>query len=637
MAVTGVVGLLLGVTSVGPSTANALTLPGSTPVPGHPGWCFAPSPIIIPIVPYPCDPPRSGGSGGSGGSGSTTTPGSSPGSSQPGVCVAPNPLFPTVPIPVIPVPCNPGPGGPVGTALSKCSPDSGGGVPTSISDAVNAAFKTLVDCSVALPTGALKWFTQIPPAATDGTTQKVKDVASAIALALLGLVLTILVLRLWLMGVGSDRAGGTPPIDAVMRTFFAALCVVAWPWVAQQCVQLANDASGAVFGSITAQDLASADLGLQLNLLLGGGIGILLGIVIAIVGILVLIELLIFKVVLSATTIFLVAAMPIAIVLWPIEEFAWLSKTAMKTFVACLIVPLVWALLIVTAIALAGSILQKDLLQTLSNPDQYLNQLLNAVVTLGLLIAMTKIPRGILRAANGFSGGGGRGLLGGLAAYKALQFGMSAVGGKLGGGAASGLRVTRDGLTGEIKGSPTVTQTLRPGSRKAGAALQEASAKQWRDYSEKQWQDYSEKDAKWRDDYAKWQFDQATSVPAEQGTVDRMRMALRRQQLKAPPAVEQVQGAWNTLSHSERASLRKDLQRGDSHAQTTLAKWAAAAGGQAGTYGMSEVYQTLGAAKPDDLRTVAAPRYGPEPPPEPRTAAPPIRLGPSSNGEDPGN
>ena len=48
------------------------------------------------------------------------------------------------------------------------------------------------------------------------------------------------------------------------------------------------------------------------------------------------------KIVLSCATAVLFVAMPVAVILWPISELSWVARFAMRSFLVCLLIPLVW-------------------------------------------------------------------------------------------------------------------------------------------------------------------------------------------------------------------------------------------------------------------------------------------------------
>jgi hypothetical protein len=236
---------------------------------------------------------------------------------------------------------------------------------------------------------------------------------SGLALGIMGSVATISLFLTFLAGRGVSDL-----VDGLGKATMAVALVVAYKWLYPDLVSIANEASGAVLslgpgGSTTAWTeqiglggLQSAAGAVTIVGLLSDPVAWLANILIVLVMFAVLVAVLVLKIVLSAGTIFLYPAGPIAIALWPIESARWVSQKAGKAIVACMLVPVIWALLAVTFGAVDFvTVGQAAVTGTLGQLS--LTGLTNKLVGLALVIALWAIPSKILQEGLGSGGSGG--------------------------------------------------------------------------------------------------------------------------------------------------------------------------------------------------------------------------------------
>ena len=188
------------------------------------------------------------------------------------------------------------------------------------------------------------WLTAIPNFA-QGHVAQLEQTVAAICGGVLGAVATISVIRYWLAGFAGGGDSGFSALEGLVRTVGAALFIAIWPWLFQKAIGLANLLSSALLGSgTTVHDVAKLlEAGLA-GTAVGSlsGIGLFLGIAIAVAASLLFLGLLLLKIVVSVSTILLFVGMPFAAVLWPITP--WIARLVGRAFAVCLAVPVLWAL-----------------------------------------------------------------------------------------------------------------------------------------------------------------------------------------------------------------------------------------------------------------------------------------------------
>ena len=178
---------------------------------------------------------------------------------------------------------------------------------------------------------------------TAATSPQLGATTSAMAFAALGAVATVSGIRYWAAGL--TGSGGLEALEGLARTVGAALFIVLWPWLFRHAADLANAAGSGLLGSGSVLD----DTARLLAVAFVAGVAFnILAILIAIGAAVLFLALLLTKIAVSATTALVFVGMPLAVMLWPIPELAWIARTAMRAFAVVLAIPLLWAVCFAT-------------------------------------------------------------------------------------------------------------------------------------------------------------------------------------------------------------------------------------------------------------------------------------------------
>ena len=260
----------------------------------------------------------------------------------------------------------------------------------------------------------LRWLVTVPDFA-GGDVAGLARTTTAIAFGLLGAVMTLATIRYWLSGL-SGGAGGAEAIEGLTRTVAAALVIVLWPWLFARATGLANAASGALLGSPgVADDLARLFRAAIVAHFTLAPVGWLISIIVALAGTLMLLGLVLLKVVLGASTALLFVAMPLAVVLWPIAETAWVARLAARGLMVCLLTPLAWVVVFAAFAAVGVDALSFD-------GDGPLDEaVIRPLTGCALLFVAVTLPRTLMRAAMLGAPGPGRGASGRIAVATATR------------------------------------------------------------------------------------------------------------------------------------------------------------------------------------------------------------------------
>jgi len=280
---------------------------------------------------------------------------------------------------------------------------------------------------------------------------------SAMAFAALGAVATVSGIRYWAAGL--TGSGGLEALDGLARTVAAALFIVLWPWLFPHAAGLANEAGSGLLGSGSVLD----DTARLLAVAFVAGVAFnILAILIAIGAAVLFLVLLLTKIAVSASTALVFVGMPLAVMLWPIPELAWIARTAMRAFATVLAIPVLWAVCFATFAAVGIDAL------SLKGAGKVVDALVMPLVALALLWLTVVAPRTLARMA--MLGAQGGGFVGRAASHVVARRADAAVaqkvtatlGGKAGG---HGVRVSQEATT----AGPASANRARPG-RLAGAA-----------------------------------------------------------------------------------------------------------------------------------------------------------------------
>jgi hypothetical protein len=283
---------------------------------------------------------------------------------------------------------------------------------------------------------------------------------SAMAFASLGAVGTVAVIRYWAAGL--TGSGGLEALEGLARTVGAALFIVLWPWLFRHCADLANQAGKGLLGSGSVVDDTARLLALAF---LAGVTFNILAILIAIGAAVLFLALLMTKIAVSATTAVVFVAMPLAVMLWPIPELAWIARAAMRAFAVVLAIPLAWAVCFATFAAVGTDAL------ALKGAGKIVDALVMPLVALALLWITVRLPTVLAQLALGgaLAGGGFGGRVASYATARRLDGALTErLPTALGGNRGSERTVT---LSEDLKtGEQRATATRRMSGRQAEAA-----------------------------------------------------------------------------------------------------------------------------------------------------------------------
>jgi hypothetical protein len=219
---------------------------------------------------------------------------------------------------------------------SSC--DSGGSVDPAqaMSTILQATFATgAVAAPVLAP--ALAEVPDYGASAKAGGTSWLEGYLTAIAFAVLGLLVTFSALRFWIAGIAGQ--GAFAALQALVRAVAAGLLIVAWPFVFDNLAAVLNAATHALLDQHTVHASMFALTGFNaaaLAVLFGvsklpkvGQIGWIFGILIFGLQAVTIVGLLLLKVGLAVSTTVIFVSMPLLLALWVLPELEWLAATGM--------------------------------------------------------------------------------------------------------------------------------------------------------------------------------------------------------------------------------------------------------------------------------------------------------------------
>jgi hypothetical protein len=210
-----------------------------------------------------------------------------------------------------------------------------------------------------------------------------------IAFAALAAVLTLSIIHFLVGGIANSSAS---PLDGVLRTIGAALLILAWPWIIDQGLLLANAVKDVIPNDARAWDVNSEGYWDS------NSTPVLVAIITGLVSLVLYLALFLTKVGLHAALLILTAAMPLALVMWPIPSLAWLPSACLRWCAAIAVIPVAWRVTQGVYDAMWGHLIDND---------GDLERLATAMTVIALLALMVKIPGVILRTAGLIPGGAG--------------------------------------------------------------------------------------------------------------------------------------------------------------------------------------------------------------------------------------
>jgi hypothetical protein len=234
------------------------------------------------------------------------------------------------------------------------------------------------------------WLVEIP-AFTGGHVGQLENTIVAMGGGLLGAVATLAVVRYWLVGIAGDGFGA---LEGLARTVAAALGLAMWPWAFTHAVELTNLFTGSLLGADSVVKPSAELLAAGLSTAMGPAsspVGLFLGLLIAGVASVLFLGLLVLKVAVSVSTLLVFVGMPLGIVLWPVAPSV--PGLIGRAFVACLAVPVAWAICFATS-----AVIVLDSLR-FTGGGSVVDKLLKPLVAIVLLYIMVKLPTGLARIA----------------------------------------------------------------------------------------------------------------------------------------------------------------------------------------------------------------------------------------------
>jgi hypothetical protein len=209
------------------------------------------------------------------------------------------------------------------------------------------------------------------------------------AWGLLSLSFVVASMRYWLASY--TGAGAYEGAQGFVRSCAAIAGLLVFIPLFDQVARLTNAFTSALVANpIVGDNLGKGMTGvLDTGLISGGGIPML----VAIVAIMLAITLLVVKVIITALLAVLFVASPLALALWPIEEFAYLFRTLLQAMMGLLLFPVIWALCFGTFATLSVDALFPG------EHGSQIPRLLGPLVMLAALIVAFRLPFAVLRQA----------------------------------------------------------------------------------------------------------------------------------------------------------------------------------------------------------------------------------------------
>ncbi len=298
-----------------------------------------------------------------------------------------------------------------------------------------------------LITGVINGLLAIPNF-NSGHVAQLERTTVAIAAGMLSAVLTLSIVRYYIVGLTSGGSGGFEALQGIARVVGAVGFIIAWGGIFNEVVQIPKMFNAALLGSGSVQH--SVALLFDAALVVGGGafainvgLGLIFVILIGFLAAIVFIALLWMKVLLSVLMMFLYVAMPLCVALWPVPELGWLAAAALKALFVGLLVPCVWAILFALSAAVNADVLtwapSHSIIDTV---------IIRPLAGITLMILCITIPRSLMRTA--MIGPGGQ--TGGWRVWRTVTFGMFALRGAAGAGRAV--------ATAAVEGQPTARRMI---------------------------------------------------------------------------------------------------------------------------------------------------------------------------------
>jgi hypothetical protein len=286
------------------------------------------------------------------------------------------------------------------------------------------------------------------PNFNSGHVAQLEHTTVAIAAGMLSAVLTLSIVRYYVVGLTSGGSGGFEALQGIARVVGAVGFIIAWGGIFNEVVQIPKMFNAALLGSGSVQH--SVALLFDAALVVGGGtfainagLGLIFVILIGFIAAIVFIALLWMKVLLSVLMMFLYVTMPLCVALWPVPELGWLAASALRALFVGLLVPCVWAILFSLSAAVNADVLtwapSHSIIDTV---------IIRPLAGITLMILCITIPRSLMRTA--MIGPGNQ--ASGWRVWRTVTFGMFALRGAAGAGRAV--------ASAAVEGQPTAQRMI---------------------------------------------------------------------------------------------------------------------------------------------------------------------------------
>jgi len=282
-----------------------------------------------------------------------------------------------------------------------------------------------------LITGVINGLLAVPNFSS-GHVAQLEHTTVAIAAGMLSAVLTLSIVRYYVVGLTDGGSGGFEALQGITRVVGAVGFIILWGGIFNEVVQIPKMFDGALLGSGSVQHNVALlfDAALVVGsttFAINAGLGLIFVILIGFISAIVFIALLWMKVLLSVMMMFLYVSMPLCIALWPVPELGWLAASAMKAMFVGLLVPCVWAILFALSAAVNADVLtwapSHSIIDTV---------IIRPLAGITLMILCITLPRFLMKTA--MVGPGGQ--AGGWRVWRTVTFGMFAMRGAAGAGQA---------------------------------------------------------------------------------------------------------------------------------------------------------------------------------------------------------
>ncbi|HEY8082004.1 MAG TPA: hypothetical protein VIE64_00430 [Solirubrobacterales bacterium] len=280
-----------------------------------------------------------------------------------------------------------------------------------IGGALVSGFKEIIEflfggMQAAMTVALIRWVITIPNLSGG----HVGDLEGRIAIGaggLLAATTTISIVRFWSSGLTGD--GGWAGAEGIMRAAVAAALIGLWPHIFDLAVRLSNALQTGIMSDATEHQLKSLFLNIGKVGIVSGAVPLFLGIVTAVVGTLMLLALVAMKILITAMTIVLFCATPLALVLWPIPELAGAARYCFRTLGVLLAIPVIWCVIFGVFAAIGADTFT---FHNTGKDEGIFGTLLNVavvkpLVAIALLYLALVTPRRLLSLASLPGGGGG--------------------------------------------------------------------------------------------------------------------------------------------------------------------------------------------------------------------------------------